>query len=153
MLPILVIVFNVHLYIKHAISVHCYGWLLSVLVCIIINHSNTVSHRNAIRYCLHRKHTWFNYIWKIRSERINRLLIYWQTSACVWLTHGGRGCKPSRVITPSFSISICRNVSTFCRISSSEYLQKYNKKYNSLINKTHYLRNHSYLEWLSPDGQ
>lgn len=31
-------------------------------------------------------------------------------------------CEPSLVMTPSLSISICLNVLTFCRISSSVYL-------------------------------
>lgn len=35
-------------------------------------------------------------------------------AGCVW--------DPSLVITPSLSISICLNVLTFCRISSSVYL-------------------------------
>lgn len=35
-------------------------------------------------------------------------------TGCVW--------EPSLVITPSLSISICLNVLTFCRISSSVYL-------------------------------
>ena len=38
-------------------------------------------------------------------------------------THMWPPGRSSLVSTPSFSISICRNVPTFCRISSSEYLQ------------------------------
>lgn len=39
------------------------------------------------------------------------------------VTYTGSVCEPSLVITPSLSISICLNVLTFCRISSSVYLQ------------------------------
>lgn len=47
-------------------------------------------------------------------------------TGCVW--------EPSRVMTPSLSISICLNVLTFCRISSSVYL---NDKHESPKVKCH----------------
>lgn len=40
----------------------------------------------------------------------------------VQYTYTGCVCEPSLVMTPSLSISICLNVLTFCRISSSVYL-------------------------------
>lgn len=104
--------------------------LITVIQCHTQTLSDTVSTGNT-HYILLRVEN------KIRADQSLASLL--SDKHHVWLTHGGRGCKPSRVITPSFSISICRNVPTFCRISSSEYLQ------TKITSIKHNLRNHSSL--------
>ncbi len=124
--------------IKHAVSIHwhwdlCYGWFLSVLVSIIINHRNTMSHTNAIQHCLCRKHTIFNYEWKIRSERTDGLT----NIMCDWLTVDG-GASPlelSHPPSPSASAETFQPSAGFLLPNICKQKSKPSTD-NSLLNKT-----------------
>lgn len=67
--------------------------------------------------------SWLNNCKRRRIGKLDRHCRHWTSfepdaqctyTGCVW--------EPSLVMTPSLSISICLNVLTFCRISSSVYL-------------------------------
>ena len=73
---------------------------------------------------------------------------YWYHTWCL-VTYTGCVSEPSLVMTPSLSISICLNVLTFCRISSSVYLQMKIKthKHTFRVNQRPYTSLWTYCEF------
>lgn len=156
---VLVIVFNVHLSIKHAVSIQwhwdlCYGWFLLVLVSIIINHRNTMSHTNAIRYCLHRKHTLYSITCGKQDQSGSMVCSFtvWQTSCVIdsrwtWvqafssyhtlLLHQHLPKRSNLLLDFFFGISANKNESS---------------QLTTISSIKHTLKNLSGLEWFSLTG-